>query len=251
MKRLAYLSAVLLLTLAAARPALAEPAWGRNCLACHNQLQTGLITIIGEDTIADPDESATGAPDHGPLPVFQTSCGATRTLEALLAGLDTGDTYAVELTRMRFPGVESGGDLSYTGDCDWAEWDEAANQYTDPVISYSWGTGPDAFDFDIDVEPDADGDYYDLLFAVAGKFASTGELFYAQEHFYLQVVTVTGDINCDGTVGISDLALVLAAYNTCTGDANYNPAADLDDDGCIDLADLSTLLANYGTRTAP
>jgi len=60
-------------------------------------------------------------------------------------------------------------------------------------------------------------------------------------------VPTPGDIDGDGDVDLADLSLLLAAYNTCTGDANFNPAADLDGDGCVDLADLSILLSNYGT----
>ncbi len=58
--------------------------------------------------------------------------------------------------------------------------------------------------------------------------------------------TVEGDVDGDGDVDLNDLALLLAAYGTCTGDANFNPNADFGGDGCVDLADLSVLLANYG-----
>ncbi len=58
---------------------------------------------------------------------------------------------------------------------------------------------------------------------------------------------IPGDIDHDGDVDLADLSLLLAAYNTCAGDANYNADADLDGDACVNLADLSILLANYGT----
>lgn len=57
---------------------------------------------------------------------------------------------------------------------------------------------------------------------------------------------VDGDVDRDGDVDLSDLAALLAAYNTCEGDANYVPEADFNWDHCITLADLATLLANYG-----
>jgi hypothetical protein len=61
--------------------------------------------------------------------------------------------------------------------------------------------------------------------------------------------TVEGDIDGDGDVDLADLAALLAAYDTCEGDAGYNPDADLDGSGCVDLSDLATLLANYGYGT--
>ncbi len=56
-----------------------------------------------------------------------------------------------------------------------------------------------------------------------------------------------GDINGDGAVDLGDLAILLAAYDTCAGDPLYNPDADLDDSGCVGLGDLASLLAVYGT----
>ncbi len=58
---------------------------------------------------------------------------------------------------------------------------------------------------------------------------------------------IPGDIDHDGDVDLADLSILLAAYNTCEGDANFNGEADLDGDGCVNLADLSILLSNYGT----
>lgn len=55
-----------------------------------------------------------------------------------------------------------------------------------------------------------------------------------------------GDVDGDGDTDLSDLAALLAAYGTFTGDPNYNPAADFDSDGDVDLADLAFLLADYG-----
>ena len=55
-----------------------------------------------------------------------------------------------------------------------------------------------------------------------------------------------GDLNGDGVVDLSDLALLLAHYGWCEGDANYNPVTDIDGNGCTDLSDLAALLAHYG-----
>ncbi|GEM_PF-934576 len=59
-------------------------------------------------------------------------------------------------------------------------------------------------------------------------------------------LTPPGDLDGDDDIDLADLALLLAAYFTCDGEADYNPEADLDDSGCVDLADVSILLAGYG-----
>lgn len=56
-----------------------------------------------------------------------------------------------------------------------------------------------------------------------------------------------GDINGDFIIDLSDLAAVLGAYGTSTGDPGYNAAADLNSDGIIDLSDLAAILGLYGS----
>lgn len=60
-----------------------------------------------------------------------------------------------------------------------------------------------------------------------------------------------GDLDGDEDTDLSDLALLLAAYGSCTGDGNYNPAADLDNSGCVNLADLAALLSDYNCDMTP
>ncbi len=50
----------------------------------------------------------------------------------------------------------------------------------------------------------------------------------------------TGDLNCDGSVGPADLAILLGAWGT------KDPAADLDGDGAVGPADLAMLLGLWG-----
>ncbi len=53
------------------------------------------------------------------------------------------------------------------------------------------------------------------------------------------------DINMDGTVGILDLLLLLAAWGPCPDPPDACPA-DLNGDGTVGILDLLTLLANWG-----
>jgi hypothetical protein len=73
-------------------------------------------------------------------------------------------------------------------------------------------------------------------------------------------VACVGDIDGDGMTCQSDLGILLAAYGTCLGDADYVPAADLDptpplsDPDCggdtgIGQGDLGVLLADYTCGT--
>jgi hypothetical protein len=55
-----------------------------------------------------------------------------------------------------------------------------------------------------------------------------------------------GDIDGDGHVSLTDLAILLSSFGTCAGDRGYGAAADFGGDGCIGLADLAVLLANFG-----
>ena len=59
MNRLAFVLIVLVPLLCFTPTVMAEPAWGGNCLACHDQLQPGTLLVFGEDTLADPNESVT------------------------------------------------------------------------------------------------------------------------------------------------------------------------------------------------
>jgi len=210
------------------------------------------VFVIGADRLADPDESATGAPDRGELPTFDVPRTAGRTLEVQLVGLEAGDTYAVELRRLRSPGVESGAALSYAADCEWSQWGTAGAYFTQPYISYRWADGPTTFLYDLTVQNDAGLDYYELVFSIAGRRASDGALFAGEEHFYVQVQAIVGDLNCDGIVDLFDidpfvLALTKpAVYYTQYPDC-YRMAADANGDGIVNTFDIDSfvlLLAN-------
>lgn len=56
-----------------------------------------------------------------------------------------------------------------------------------------------------------------------------------------------GDVNDDGVVDISDLAMLLSAFGATSSDPTYLAAADFDNDGDVDLSDLASLLSLFGT----
>lgn len=56
-----------------------------------------------------------------------------------------------------------------------------------------------------------------------------------------------GDINRDGQVDLTDVAILIANYGLCAGAAGFNPQADLDGNGCVDLTDLAILISHFGT----
>jgi len=63
---------------------------------------------------------------------------------------------------------------------------------------------------------------------------------------FVRIQVCPGDFDRDFDVDLEDLALVLAAYGACAGDAGYSVVLDIDGSGCIDLPDLAVILANYG-----
>jgi hypothetical protein len=268
MKRVAILPIVLVLTVSAAllvsshhaRPAAAAPAWGGNCLACHDQPYSGTLTLYNHDYIGDPDESLTGAPDRGPAPVYRVWPGQSRFLRVQLAGLSNNDRYAVELTRLRFAGVEQGGFLDYTPDCNWPGWGDTAQYFTEPYVTYKWGSDPTDFGFEIFVTPYANIDFYNLLFAVAGKYNGTTDLYYDQAHFYLEVATpLAGDCNCDCRVDFSDIEYFVNAlsgeqawidyYRSRMGEPPPCPYTNCDVNGTppVGFDDIVALIEALGT----
>jgi hypothetical protein len=62
------------------------------------------------------------------------------------------------------------------------------------------------------------------------------------------IITFRGDVNRDGRVDISDLALIGSHFQATIGSPNYYPDADLNRDGIINVSDLAILGADFGKQ---
>ena len=76
------------------------------------------------------------------------------------------------------------------------------------------------------------------LMGAPGGFPGTGDNLDALE------IPCPGDLNGDGIVGLSDLAILLSNYGMAAGATYAN--GDIDGDGDVDLSDLAALLSVYG-----
>lgn len=77
----------------------------------------------------------------------------------------------------------------------------------------------------------------DIPGATASQLALTLQMFSRE---------LSGDVNGDCQVNISDLGALLGAFDAQNGEAAYEPAADFNNDGGIDVSDLGALLVNFG-----
>ena len=63
--------------------------------------------------------------------------------------------------------------------------------------------------------------------------------------FYLYASDCPEDFSGNGIVDLTDLALLLSNFDSCVGDAGFDPKIDLDNSGCVDLTDLARLLSAF------
>lgn len=125
-------------------------------------------------------------------------------------------------------GVPNGGNLAYR----WYRDDE-------PVLNDSRTSGSDSPLLEIrNVVPSDGGDFH---CAVSNSCAALDSCIARVE-----ICQQESDLNCDTVVDIQDLASLLSAYGTCSGDPEFLAVADFDGNGCIDLSDLAAILANFG-----
>ena len=59
-------------------------------------------------------------------------------------------------------------------------------------------------------------------------------------------IRIVGDVNGDGKVDITDVAMVSSAFGSYPGHPRWNPAADINRDGRVDITDVAMVSANYG-----
>jgi hypothetical protein len=59
-------------------------------------------------------------------------------------------------------------------------------------------------------------------------------------------IRIIGDLNGDGKVDITDLAMASAAFGSYPGHPRWNPAADINRDNRIDIQDIARVSANFG-----
>jgi hypothetical protein len=69
----------------------------------------------------------------------------------------------------------------------------------------------------------------------------------AGETLALPLVELTaGDLRIDSLIDLGDLRVVAAIFDTCRGNAGFNPVVDFDGDGCIGWEDYSLVARHYG-----
>ena len=189
---------------------------GNSCKdnGCHVNVETGRIQVIGTAGVLDIGTHLDGTV-RGGLQLFQIEPGNTVTMSVEV--LNGAPVFALQLKRL-----ETSGQLNDLANfMTWLEDNLAGNTWTRQEVSnppyFTKDNGNDGgipaseagvFSFDLFVDAATPPDVYDLEFAIAGKLGSE-ELYYQDEHFYLEVVP-------EPAVGGSALA-VFAALGAVAG----------------------------------
>jgi len=186
----------------------------------HDSIRYGILgALLGEIQLADLNILdciwINANPDDGP----RTSYEAATRRDELVASTDPVAVDIWAVTNILIPGFIENGHLP--------PWPEPSADPNDPTSDFR--------------------EYLDnsMSWILAAGYQVTND----PDQIDVFTWDGAGDVDADGDVDLSDLATLLAAYNTCAGDPTYNPAADFDGDGCVGLADLAVLLAHYGLGT--
>jgi len=59
-------------------------------------------------------------------------------------------------------------------------------------------------------------------------------------------IRIVGDVNGDGKIEITDVAIASAAFGSYPGHPRWNPSADINRDGRVDTKDVAMVSANFG-----
>ncbi len=94
------------------------------------------------------------------------------------------------------------------------------------------------------------GDFFGRSVATSGNTALVGAPRSSEipgRSYVYNLVPIPGDLDCDATVGVVDLLLLLGAWGPCADcDTPLACPADLNDDCTVGESDLLILLANWG-----
>lgn len=231
---------------------------GNSCSTnCHGSsgangsIRPDAIELLGDGLLNLDDENLPGATDRGELPFFTARPGETVTLNGNV--LDGTEEYALQIKRFETEAVLSDSNNTLA---DFATPDPAYNGHGPPPSTYyatdvtPWIGSTTPFLFNLTLDPGTPLDVYDLEFAIAGHDHDTDQLFYNDQHFYLQVVSVMGDYNGNLTVEQADLDLVLLNWGNTLDDPRALGWTNDLPIGTIDQEELDKVLLNWGSTIA-
>jgi len=70
-----------------------------------------------------------------------------------------------------------------------------------------------------------------------------------KSHIATAHYTATTDLNVDGSVDEADILLVAGAFQSKTGESDYDPSMDFDDSGVITIIDIATVAKDFKETT--
>lgn len=221
---------------------LVVAAFGSQRVIVHRGNGDGTFTNIGMQNSGGSTWMLNAADLNGDGHEDVALVNSTQNTGVTMLGNGTGQlAAAVSHPLDDFPLATDLGDLDGDGDLDWVassysgDWflfrNDGAGNFTFWQEYLSPQAASCALLFDFDNDLDLDVGLIDELADVVLLMENRG------------VPTCPGDVDADGDIDLSDLALLLSHF----GDANPGPAeGDTDIDGDVDLSDLALLLSGFG-----